>query len=158
VLIKAVEESGDEPWISNPSGEAVTLLKECSDALNENLIKKAQEILSRLDNWPNQLSSHENAELILQKSILCELQGELPESLEILRNVKDYSDKPRYKLAFLEAKIKNGQTLNQEELADIEREILAGDFRATFLKAKFLAISGHLKEATAIIDEKQSKK
>ncbi|HHL1316457.1 TPA: DUF4365 domain-containing protein [Klebsiella pneumoniae] len=158
VLIKAVEESGDEPWISNPSGEAVTLLKECSDALNENLIKKAQEILSQLDDWPNQLSNHESAELILQKSILCELLGEVSESLDIIRNAKNYSDKPRYKLAFYESKIKNGQMLNQEEIDDIEREISTGDFRATFLKAKCLAISGQLKEAISTIDERHSER
>ncbi|MCS6744345.1 DUF4365 domain-containing protein, partial [Klebsiella quasipneumoniae] len=158
VLIKVVEESGDEPWISNPSGQAVTLLKECSDALAENLIKKAQGIILQLDEWPHQLSDHENAELLLQKSALCELLGEGAESLEIIRNAREYSLKPRYRLAFFDAKLKNGQMLNQEELDDVEKEVLKGDFRAVFIKAKCMAISGYLKEAITLIDESYNDK
>jgi len=158
VLIKAIEDNGDEPWISNPNGEAVTLLEQCSDALNNNFIIKAQEIISQLDKWPNKLSDHENAELRLQKSILSALLGVESESLEMIESAKSYSDKPRYKLALLEAKIKNGQMLTQEEIDSIEYIIAQGDFRATFIKAKHMAISGELKEAISLIDENHSEK
>ncbi|MEN4705932.1 DUF4365 domain-containing protein [Pantoea agglomerans] len=158
VLIKIVEDSDDEPWISNPNGEAVTLLKQCSDALNDNLIIKAQEILSQLDSWPNKLSDHENAELMLQKSILCELLGIESESLKMVESAKDHSDKTRYKLAFLDAKIKNGQLLTQGDIESIESEITQGNFRATFIKAKHIAISGELKDAISLIEEKHSEK
>ncbi|HGN9373791.1 TPA: DUF4365 domain-containing protein [Citrobacter pasteurii] len=158
VLIKAIEDSGDEPWISNPNGEAVTLLKQCSDALNDNSIIKAQEILSKFDSWPNQLTDHENAELRLQKSLLFALLGLESDSLEMIECAYGYSDKPRYKLAFLEAKLINGQTLTQDEIESIEYIISKGNFRATFIKAKHMAISGELKKAISLIDESHSEK
>ena len=158
VLIKAIEDSGDEPWISNPNGEAVTLLKECSDALNDNSIIKAQEILSKFDSWPNQLTDHENAELRLQKSVLYALLGLEPDSLEMIKNANGYSDKPRYKLAFLEAKVINGQILTQDEIDSIEYLISQGNFRATFIKAKYMAMSGELRKAISLIDESHSEK
>ncbi|WP_052696641.1 DUF4365 domain-containing protein [Pantoea sp. BL1] len=158
IILKAIEESGDEPWISNPNGQAATLLKKCSDALNENLIFKAKEFLSQLDSWPNKLSDHECAELYLQRSLICSLSGETSESFENIKISTNYSDKPRYKLAFFEEKIKNGQMLTQEELNEIEPEVLNGDFRSTYIKAKCMAISGNIKEAVLLMKEKHNER
>jgi hypothetical protein len=158
IILKAVEESGDEPWLSNPEGQATTLLKKCSDALENNFISKAKEILTSLENWPAQLSQHEFAELNFQRSALCTLLGKNDDALTFMERSLSYSDKPRYKLSLLEEKIKNNVSLSETELESIEPEISRGEFRAVFIKAKSLAISGNLKRAIDIMRESHNEK
>lgn len=39
IFLKAIENSGDEPWIENPKSEVPTLLKQCNDCLSSNRFK-----------------------------------------------------------------------------------------------------------------------
>ena len=156
VLLKAAEKQGDEPWLVNPDGETPTKLKLCSDYLNSNQLDSADNLLIELDNSFRTFTTHEKAEFFYQRASLLSLQTRFYEANEYFEKALQYSEKDRYKLAFLESKFKLPEIPDKEELQEIAYSLNDDDFGNAMTKCKCLALIGKADVALDILKTKHS--
>jgi tetratricopeptide (TPR) repeat protein len=151
IFLKAVESSGDEPWIENPKGEVPTLLKQCSDSLNSNRLVSASEILAQLDTVKSDFNPHEQAEYYFQEATMLSMQGNYLQANEKLKCSTELSDKDRYKLGYIESKFKLSQLPTEADLIKIIESLPIHDYRNAIVKAKCLALTGNATEALTLL-------
>ncbi len=151
ILLKAVENNGEAPWIENPKKEFPTLLKVCSESLNANQLGKAQEILEQLSDFKEKLSSYELAEFYYQSAAFSSLQGNYDLASESLKLSTEYSDKDRYKLGYIESKFKLTTLPSQEKLKRLSEQLPIHDYRNAIMKAKCMAICGEAVKALELL-------
>ncbi|WP_181963932.1 hypothetical protein, partial [Klebsiella pneumoniae] len=94
--LKAIEHSGDEPWIENPEGYYPTELKRIEIHQNNNRLSSARRIIEDLERNLDSMDSHEIAELWYQKANLMLLLDKSEESLGLYKDAKNLSGKIRY--------------------------------------------------------------
>jgi len=153
ILLKTVEINGDEPWIENPKGEYPTLLKECADFLNSNLIFRAQGKIDEIKENIATLSAHELAELHYQQANILARQGDDQGANKNFEAAYKICNKDRYKIAFFESKFRLDPLPSEDELVEIIKSLSSEDYRNTILKAKCLTLIGKifLKISTLIV-------
>jgi hypothetical protein len=156
VILKAAEKPGDEPWLVNPNGETPTKLKLCSDYLNSNHLDSASNLLNQLERLFPEFTPHEKAEYFYQKAALLSLQTNFDEATKNFEEALQYSDKDRYKLAFLESKFKLPEIPSKNELKKIADSLNDTDFGNAMTKCKCLALIGRADEALNILKTKHS--
>lgn len=154
LLLKTIENSGDEPWIENPAGEVPTLLKQCSESISVNQVKKAKSIIANLEMKLDSLTPKELAEFYLQEATILSLEGEFLQASMKLKQATEYSDKDRYKLAYIESRLKLDIPKNQDELTKIISTLSENDYRNAILKAKCMTLLGKVDEALIMLREK----
>ncbi|WNP36871.1 DUF4365 domain-containing protein (plasmid) [Enterobacter kobei] len=153
IFLKAAENSGDEPWIENPAGHISTLLKECHDGLTFNSIDKSQQLIDSLENIINTFNKNELAEFHYIKAMMASLQGNEEKAISELFKACKISQKDRYKLGYLEMKLKIQGVEGFDELEEITENLSITNFRSAFLKAKLMALMGRVQEATNLLEE-----
>lgn len=153
IFLKAVENSGDEPWIENPKSEIPTLLKQCADSLSSNRLANARRILDQLKAGKSGFTPHELAEYYFQEAAMLSMQGRYLQSTEKLKCSLEHSDKDRYKLGYIESKFKLNELPCEAELIEIAESLQADDYRNAMVKAKCLALTGNANEALKILED-----
>ena len=156
ILLKTVEINGDEPWIENPKGEYPTLLKECADFLNSNLIFRAQGKIDEIKENIATLSAHELAELHYQQANILARQGDDQGANKNFEAAYKICNKDRYKIAFFESKFRLDPLPSEDELVEIIKSLSSEDYRNTILKAKCLTLIGKSDNALDILKDKHS--
>jgi len=154
IFLKAIEVSGDEPWIENPSGEIPTLLKQCADGLRSNKITHAIDVLARLGEKLQDFNSHELAEYYFQEASLLALQSNYEDAHKKLKCSIEKSSKDRYKLAYIESMFRLSEIPNDDELTEIAESLSLHDYQNAMLRAKCLVFVGKASEGYELIKQK----
>lgn len=158
IFLKAAESSGDEPWIENPAGHVSTLLKECHDGLTFNSIDKSKQLIDSLEGIVNNFNQDELAEFHYIKAMMASLQGIEEKAISELEKACGISQKDRYKLGYLEMKLKLQGVEGFDEIEKIADNLSSTNFRSAFLKAKLLALMGNIQEATDLLEKNHPNK
>ncbi|HBR1121306.1 TPA: DUF4365 domain-containing protein [Klebsiella pneumoniae] len=150
-FLKAIEHSGDEPWIENPEGYYPTELKRIEIHQNNNRLSSARRIIEDLERNLDSMDSHEIAELWYQKANLMLLLDKSEESLGLYKDAKNLSGKIRYVVAYLEAILRFQPSHQARNILTSLEGYPNNDKRIVFLKAKCMALIGCAKEAIVLI-------
>lgn len=113
LILKAIEEKNDVPWIHNPEGTIANDLKKCSESMSANKLKIARRILSDLADKEKLFTENELAEFHYQTAVFCMLQGDYKSAEFNFEAAYKADSKDRYHLGYLASKLrgKNGEKI-----------------------------------------------
>lgn len=142
----------DAPWVHNPEGSNAAALEKCWNLLSSNKILLAERGLTALSQRLTNLSDNERAEYHFQMSRLLSCKGKKEESQAHAQQSSKACDLPRYTLAYLESLFNSEDELTPELLQDICDRLNTESYPSCALKAKCMAVLGHVDEALSLLD------